>query len=139
MAGSQAAFRAVDFDANLKVAPAAKVAGAGRAGVVSAMGANAHSSIFYNRVKGELEEALKAIGFDTLVIARPSLLNGDREVLGHPPRVGEKWGMVAGSLLRPLIPANYQPIAANDVARALLSRVPIAQGVEVLVSGAMQR
>jgi uncharacterized protein YbjT (DUF2867 family) len=139
VAGSQAAFRAVDFDANLTVARAAQDAGATRVGLVSAMGANAHSSIFYNRVKGELEEALKAQGFDGLVIARPSLLNGDREVLGQPPRAGEKWGMVAGSLLKPFIPANYRPIEAADVAHALLKCMPAAQGVEVLLSGAMQR
>src|SRR6266481_703419 len=58
VAGSQAAFRAVDFDANLAVARAAKAAGARRIGLVSAMGADAHSRIFYSRVKGELEEAL---------------------------------------------------------------------------------
>jgi uncharacterized protein YbjT (DUF2867 family) len=58
VAGSQAAFRAVDFDANLAVAGAALAAGARRCGLVSAMGANAKSSMFYNRVKGELEEAL---------------------------------------------------------------------------------
>lgn len=139
VAGSQAAFRAVDFDANLAVARAAKDVGARRVGLVSAMGANAHSSIFYNRVKGELEEALKVLGFEGLVIARPSLLTGDREMLGQPPRAGEKLSMVAGTLPRPLIPANYRPIAAADVARALLKRVPTAKGVEVLLSGAMLR
>lgn len=139
VAGSQAAFRAVDFDANLSVARAAKDAGARCVGLVSAMGANAQPSIFYNRVKGEIEEALTALGFDTLVIARPSLLHGDRNVLGQPPRAGEKLGMIAGTLLRLLIPANYQPIAAVNVARALLNRVPAARGVEVLLSGAMQR
>lgn len=138
VAGSQAAFRAVDFDANLAVARAAQDAGARRVGLVSAMGANANSSVFYNRVKGELEEALKAIGFDALVIARPSLLIGNRETLGQPSRAGEKLAMVAGSLLRPLIPANYRPIAAADVANALCRRVPVAKGVEVLLSGAMQ-
>lgn len=138
VAGSQAAFRAVDFDANLAVARAAQDAGVMRVGVVSAMGANANSSIFYNRVKGELEEALKALSFDALVIARPSLLTGNREALGQPPRAGEKLAMVGGSLLRPLIPANYRPIAAANVARALLNRMPTAEGIEILLSGAMQ-
>lgn len=138
VAGSQAAFRAVDFDANLAVARAAQDGGVKRVGVVSAMGANAHSSIFYNRIKGELEEALKALGFEALVIARPSLLTGNREALGQPPRTGEKLAMIGGNLLRPLIPANYRPIAVADVAHALLKRVPMARGVEVLLSGAMQ-
>jgi uncharacterized protein YbjT (DUF2867 family) len=89
-AGSRAAFRAVDFDANLAVARAALAAGARRAGLVSAMGANAKSRVFYNRVKGEIEEALARLPFDGLVTARPSLLTGDREALGQPGRPAER-------------------------------------------------
>ncbi|MFA9441729.1 NAD-dependent epimerase/dehydratase family protein [Uliginosibacterium sp. sgz301328] len=69
VAGSQAAFRAVDLEANLAVAQAAVAAGARRIGVVSAAAANATSSVFYNRVKGELEDALKAMDLAALVIA----------------------------------------------------------------------
>ena len=138
IAGSQAAFRAVDFDANLSVARAAQSAGARRAGVVSAMGANAKSSVFYSRVKGELEDALAALGFDALVIARPSMLGGDRAVLGQPVRAGElRWARL-DALLRPLIPANYRAIDAADVAAALRRQLPTAQGRVVLPSGAMQ-
>src|SRR3954462_10861691 len=77
VAGSQAAFRAVDFDANLAVAKAALAAGARRLGLVSAMGASTRSSIFYSRVKGELEEALAKMGYEGVVVARPSMLAGD--------------------------------------------------------------
>ncbi len=139
VAGSQPAFRAVDFDANLAVARAAQAAGAKRAGLVSAIGADGGSSVFYSRVKGELEDALRALNFDALVIARPSLLLGNREALGQPARLVEKISMRAAKLLAPLIPANYRAISAADVAHALLARVPVAQGVEVLSSGAMQR
>lgn len=138
-AGSQAAFRAVDFDANLAVARAALAAGARRAGLVSAMGADAGSRVFYNRVKGELEEALARLPFEGLILARPSLLTGDREKLGQPERPLEKVSLTASKLLGPLIPANYKPIAAADVAHALLSRVPAAQGRVVLPSGKMRR
>lgn len=138
VAGSQAAFRAVDVDANLAVAGAARAAGARRLGLVSAMGADAQSRVFYNRVKGELEEALGKLGFDTLVIARPSLLLGDRTVLGQRARPGEHAGSVLAGVLRPLIPANYRPIKASDVARALLAQVPRVQGKVILQSGAMQ-
>jgi uncharacterized protein YbjT (DUF2867 family) len=137
-AGSQAAFRAVDFDANLAVARAALAAGARRAGLVSAMGADAKSRIFYNRVKGELEDALAQLTFEGLVIARPSLLVGDREALGQPVRTAERVATIVSRLLGPLIPANYRPIAAADVARALLARVPTARGRVVLLSGEMQ-
>ena len=138
VAGSQAAFRAVDFDANLAVARAALAAGARHAGLVSAMGADAKSRVFYNRVKGELEEALAQLTFDGLVIARPSLLTGDRESLGQPERRIEKLAMAVSPFVRGLIPANYRPIAAERVARALLARVPTTQGRIVLLSGEMQ-
>lgn len=137
-AGSQAAFRAVDFDSNLAVARAALAAGARRAGLVSAMGADAKSRVFYNRVKGELEDALARLTFEGLVIARPSLLVGDREALGQPARTAEKAATAVSRLLGPLIPANYRPIAATGVARALLARVPLTQGRVVLLSGEMQ-
>ena len=119
VAGSEQAFRAVDFDANLAVARAAQRAGAQRIGVVSAMKADPGSRIFYSRVKGELEEAVAALGFKGIVIARPSLLVGDREALGQDERAGEKTGLQVGRWLKPLIPANFRPITALEVARAL--------------------
>lgn len=138
VAGSQAAFRAVDFEANLAVARAAQAAGARRVGLVSAMGADARSSIFYNRVKGELEDALACLPFEALVVARPSLLVGDRSMLGQPERRGEKIGLRVSRWIGPLIPANLRPIRAEDVARALLRSVPTATGRQVLLSGQMQ-
>jgi uncharacterized protein YbjT (DUF2867 family) len=139
VAGSQAAFRAIDFDANLAVARAALAAGARRCGLVSAMGADAKSRVFYNRVKGELEEALAQLPFEGLVIARPSLLVGDRAALGQPERSLEKVSAVFMKMLRPLIPANYRAIAAAQVARTLLARTPLTEGRVVVLSGEMQR
>lgn len=137
-AGSRAAFRAVDFEANLAVARAALDAGARRAGLVSAMGADANSHIFYNRVKGEIEDALTRLPFDGLVIARPSLLVGDRVALGQTKRPSESVAMAVSGFFSPFIPANYRPIAAADVARALLARVPVARGRIAVLSGEMQ-
>ena len=82
IAGSKDAFREVDFDHVVSVAKAAHAAGAKCLAVVSALGANAQSAVFYNRVKGEMEAAVARIGFDCLVILRPSLLIGDRSGLG---------------------------------------------------------
>lgn len=138
VAGSQAAFRAVDFEANLAVAVAAQVAGARRLGLVSAMGADSQSRIFYNRVKGELEKAIDGLGYEGVVFARPSMLAGDRASLGQPPRRGEQLALQASRWLRPLIPGDYRAIQAADVARALLRTVPTAHGAQVLVSGQMQ-
>lgn len=139
VAGSQGAFRAVDGDAVLAVARAARQARASRLGVVSAMGADAHSRVFYSRVKGETEQALAQLGFATLVIARPSLLVGDRTALGQPVRRGEEIGERVSRLLGFAIPANYRPIEARRVARALARAVPAAAGRRVLLSGEMQR
>lgn len=138
-AGSQAAFRAVDFDAVLAVARAARERGATHCGVVSALGADARSGVFYNRVKGEAEAALRALGFERLVIARPSLLDGHREALGQPGRPGEAWSLRLARPLAPLIPKAWRPIAADRVARAL--RLALDQpgpAVQVIESGAMQ-
>ena len=137
-AGSQAAFRAVDFDANLAVARAALTAGARRCGLVSSMGANARSRVFYSRVKGELEDALGQLPFSGLVIARPSLLVGDRAALGQAVRPLETVSELVLKVLRPLIPINYRPISAARVAQALLSRTPVAEGRIILSSGDMQ-
>ena len=137
LAGSQEAFRAIDYDASLAAGRTALAAGAKKAGLVSAMGADSRSKVFYSRVKGELEDALTQMPFDGLVIARPSLLVGDREALGQPNRRGEEIGFALGKILGSLIPANYRPIAAKTVAHALLSAVPSAQGNKVLLSGSM--
>jgi uncharacterized protein YbjT (DUF2867 family) len=138
VAGSQAAFRAVDFDAVLAVARAARNAGATRLGVVSAMGADAGSRVFYNRVKGEMEEALAQLGFETLVIARPSFLAGDRAALGQPQRAGEKIALTVSRWLAPLIPENYKSIPAAAVASALRRGVAATKGIRALSSGEMR-
>jgi len=140
VAGSQQAFRAVDFDAVLAVARAAKERGATRLGVVSAMGADSKSSIFYNRVKGEIEAALTALGYPALIIARPSMLLGDRGSLGQPERPGERFWGPAMSLLKPLIPANYRAITAAEVAHALLCAMQSTDaGARVLLSGELRQ
>lgn len=139
VAGSQAAFRAVDFDAVLAVARAARAAGARRIGMVSALGANATSKVFYNRVKGEMEQVVSQLGFETVVFARPSLLDGEREHLGQPNRPGEQWALRLIRPLKALIPRSWRPIRADDVARALIAAVQAGKpGVQVLSSADMQ-
>jgi uncharacterized protein YbjT (DUF2867 family) len=139
VAGSQAAFRAIDLDAVVAVAIAAKTAGATKFGVVSAMGSDAKSSVFYNRTKGEMELALASLGLNSLVIARPSLLDGDRGALGQPERGGESIGLWLARRLRPLLPVNYRAILTKDVAHALIQTVQAAKpGIVTLMSGEMQ-
>ncbi|MGJ7916687.1 NAD(P)H-binding protein [Massilia sp. LXY-6] len=139
VAGSRAAFRAVDLDANLAVATAAHAAGVRRLGLVSAAMANAASSTFYNRVKGELEDALKAMAWKTLVIAQPSLLLDYRDGLQQPPRLGERMAIPIAKVLAPLLPGAYRPVHARAVAQSLVRTVPAAEGVVVLASSALVR
>ncbi len=138
-AGSQAAFRTVDHDAVLAFARAALLAGVTRFAVVSALGASPQSATFYNRVKGEMETGLQALGFRRLLIARPSLLSGDRESLGQAARPGERLALMLTAPLRPLLPKAWRPIEAAAVARAMLRAVQQdASGVQVLESAALQ-
>jgi uncharacterized protein YbjT (DUF2867 family) len=139
VAGSQEAFRAVDLDANLALAKGAFAAGVRRIGLVSAMGANAQSSVFYNRVKGELEDALKAMDLTALVIAQPSLLLDHRDGLQQPPRLGERIAIPIAKLLAPIVPGTYRPVHAKAVAQSLVRTVPAADGVVVLASDALAR
>jgi uncharacterized protein YbjT (DUF2867 family) len=139
VAGSQEAFRAVDLEANLAVARAAVQAGARRIGLVSAAAANARSSMFYNRVKGELEDALKAMDLSALVIAQPSLLLDYRDGLGQPPRIGEIISIPIAKVLAPILPGAYQPVHARAVALSLIRTVPTAQGVVVLTSNVLAK
>ena len=138
-AGSQSAFRAVDYDAVIATTHAARAAGATRCGVVTAMGANAQSRIFYNRVKGEVERDLQQLGFETLVIARPSLLMGERRALQQAHRPAESLSLKLFQWLNPLLPANYRARPGADVALALVHAVQSGRrGLQVLSGRALQ-
>jgi uncharacterized protein YbjT (DUF2867 family) len=139
VAGSQEAFKALDLKAVEAVALAARSSGATKLGVISAMGADSNSSVFYNRIKGEMELSLARMGFKSLVIARPSLIDGDRAALGQAGRAGEGLGLKLARCLRPIIPANYRVIKASDIAHAMIRYVKAGTpGVVTLMSGKMQ-
>lgn len=139
VAGSRAAFRAVDFEAVVALARAAHAQGASNLGVVSAMGAAIRSPVFYNQVKGQMEAAVATIGYTSVSIAQPSVLAGDRAALDQPLRSGEGLALVVTRWLKPLIPANYQSVQAKDVAVGLLRAVRAGKpGVQRLLSGALQ-
>ncbi len=124
-AGSQGAFRAVDHDLLLAVAKAAREAGARHFITVSSIGASARSANFYLRTKGEVEEALGAMGFERVDILRPGLLTGERK---GPFRAGEAIAMIAAPLTDALMLGHmrrYRSIPATTVARAI---VALAQG-----------
>lgn len=120
-AGSQQAFRQVDFDYVLAAAELSQKADSRHFYMVSAMGADSASTIFYNRVKGEIEETVSKLKYYSIGVFRPSLL------LGHRPklRVGE---FIAQKLLKPLAflfagsLKKYRPIPAQRVAKAMLNK-----------------
>jgi len=112
-AGSQAAFRRVDLEYPLAAAKLGVEHGAQDFLLVSALGASAGSRIFYNRVKGELEDALRTLPYRSVTIVRPSLLVGERSEV----RLGEKIARRVGWLA----PGKYKPVLASDVAAALVN------------------
>ena len=135
----------MDFDLVLDVARLAKAWGARQCLVVSSLGADPASSIFYTRVKGEVEGALGGLGFQRLVLLRPALLLGDRE----ESRPAEFIGQVAGRLGAPFLMgplSRYRPVEAQAVAGAMLKTAAeletISGGaatVQVIESDAIQR
>lgn len=120
-AGSQAAFRAVDHDAVIGFARAARQAGMRHMVTVSSVGADLGSGNFYLRLKAEVEEALSSIGFDRLDIFRPGLLRGQR---GGERRLGERFGIMVSPLANLLLQGPLDRYAAIDgsvVADAIVS------------------
>ncbi len=111
-AGSKKAFRQVDFEYPLRVAKLAKIAGARSFVLVSAAGANPNSIFFYNRVKGEVEDAIRQLGFDRFVVVRPSLLLGDRGEFRPAERLASLFGTFA--------PRAWKPVHAKVVARGVI-------------------
>ena len=139
VAGSQAAFRAIDYDANLAVATAALAAGARKAGSASAMGADSELEGLLQPREGRARERVGADAVRGFGRRAPIPAGWEPRGLGQPTRRGEELGFALGKALGFLIPANYKPIEAAAVARALLSAVPSGKGKKVLLSGAMQR
>lgn len=135
-AGSQAAFKQVDLDYVLAFAHFAKARGVRTFAMVSAMGADPKSRVFYNRVKGEAEAAVRTVGFESLTIVRPSLLVGNRQ----ENRRGEKLAIAALTAFKAIVPAKYRPVPARAVASALLSAALAHEdGVRVIESDELQR
>ncbi len=119
-AGSQDAFRRVDFEYVVNAAKFAKALGAGQFLLVSSVGANARSNVFYTRVKGETEEAVAGLGIASVGIFRPSLILGPREESRLQERAAKavmqafSFALVGGL-------SKFRPIHAATIARAMLS------------------
>jgi uncharacterized protein YbjT (DUF2867 family) len=134
-AGSQAAFTRVDHDYVISFAKKALSLGAEGFFVVSSMGADSTSRIFYNRVKGMMEEDLTTINFPVLAIFRPSLLLGPRT----EKRAGEKFAGWMITTFDFAIPAKYKAIHVDQVAKRMIeAALQDKKGVFVLESDRLQ-
>ncbi len=138
-AGSEEAFRRVDLDYVVAFAHQAQLHGATQFLVVSALGADPGSRIFYNQIKGEMEHAVARLPYEATQIVRPALLLGDRDVNRPKERVAEL-------LTKPLTPLlagplrKYRPIQGEAVARSLIAAAQQRRpGVHVFESDELQR
>jgi len=130
-AKTQTAFRQVDFDYPLTIAKLARAQGARHFLLVSAIGASPRSRFFYNRIKGELEEAILTVGYPSVTIARPSMLLGDRQEYRLGEHIAKKitW----------LFPSFLAGVQASQVASALVqSAHRTAAGVTILDNRTMR-
>ncbi|HUG40183.1 MAG TPA: NAD(P)H-binding protein [Longimicrobiales bacterium] len=112
-AGSRDRFRRVDHDYPRDLARLARDAGARHFALVSAVGANARSRVFYNRVKGEAEAAVRAVDYPSGALFRPSILGGRREIGRPMERLGQR--------IAALVPGRYRLVPAADVAAAMIA------------------
>ena len=118
-AGSKEAFRLVDYDLPLAFAQQAYQQGAQNFALVSAMGASVDSSFFYARVKGELERDIRKIGFRSLTILRPSMIEGERDEF----RLAESIVLTLSRFLAPALPKRFRVNPAAKIAQVLVDAV----------------
>jgi uncharacterized protein YbjT (DUF2867 family) len=132
-AGSQAAFRKVDFEYPLRVGASGRRHGATRYALVSAVGASSHARTFYSRVKGEVEEGLLKLDYPAVTIVRPSFLMGERAESRPLETVARQFGMI--------LPLKWRSIRAEAVARALIDGAlnDAKNGVTIIENDELQR
>lgn len=134
-AGSREQFRKVDFGYGRKAAELGRAAGAGAFILMSAVAASSSSTIFYNRVKGELEDAVRGMGYPYLSVYHPGLLLGARQEQRTAEALGIKlMPLVNRALIGPL--EKFRGVPAAVVARAMVNEVctlatePLAERVD---------
>lgn len=115
--GDKEAYRKIDFDIPVNLARFCKMTGCEKFILVSSAGANPKSPNFYQRLKGETDEAIKSSGLKTIHIMRPSLLLGERKEY----RLGENMGKAIMTSLSFLIPARYKAIHGKEVAKVMFA------------------
>jgi len=136
-AGSKEIFSKVDHDYVINFANWVRGLGASKFLYVSAIGSDQESTVFYNQVKGKVEEDLKVIDFNYLGILKPSILLGDRREV----RIGEDIGKIFARIITSFgMLKKYKPIYDHKVAKAMIFHA-LAKNethLEYITSKAMQ-
>lgn len=138
-AGSKAAFKKVDYEYVIRLATLSKSNNAKQFLLISAMGANKNSWIYYNKIKGQTEDKLQKLGFKSLFILRPSLIIGER----NEKRTGEEVAQnimpfLDNIMIGPL--KKYASIDAQKIANKMLSlAISQLEGTHILLSDALQK
>lgn len=123
---SQEKYKAIDFGIQAKAAKLCRENGINVMAVVSAIGANPKSSIFYNRTKGEMEEVVQNAGIERTYILRPSFIRGNRQ----EKRAGEKIGLAIFNFLKPLFIGKLKKYAVIDASAIAARMIQLANSNE---------
>lgn len=130
-AGSKAAFYKVDYEYVLNTAVAAFNNGCSQLAIISSAGANKNSSFFYQKTKGQIEEAVSKIGFKACFILRPSVLVGNRTEF----RAGESLAISLMNTFSFMLSKKYKPVAVGKVAKTLVDCINSGKtGVNIIES-----
>ena len=134
IAGSKAAFKKVDHDYVLDIARIAYSNGAKKFALVSSMGANKNSFVFYSKIKGKTEEGVKQIGYESFLIFRPSVLLGTR----NKDRLGELLSIFVLKIFSFATPKKYRPVDSGHVAKAMVAMMNTGKkGIQIFESDAI--
>jgi uncharacterized protein YbjT (DUF2867 family) len=137
-AGTREQFYKVDFTYPFELAKISRENGSKQFNIITAMGANSKSMVFYNKVKGEIENAISNLNIDNINIFRPSLLLGERNV----QRVGEQAGTILAKIINPFLVGKlkkYRAIRAEIVAEAMVTvSLENQKGIRIIQSDAIR-
>lgn len=132
-AGSKKAFEEIDLELPVYLAKELFKNECKTVAIISAMGADENSTFFYNQVKGKMEKQIQNVGFESVSIFRPSIIDGPRK----EKRVGEKFGLALMKIISPFLMGNlknFRPIHAKTIARSLVSVVLMKKSGNLIYS-----
>jgi len=137
-AGSVSRMEEIDRDLPVMIGSIASANGVKKLAVVSSLGADSGSSNYYLRIKGEMEKRIMNLNFETIAVARPSLLLGEREEKRTGEVVGKVLAKVFGVFLSGKL-LKYKGIEGKAVAKAMIRILKEKEGKEIFESDKLQK